>query len=239
MPLLTNNMTSDKAYYDQDVSGSDIEYRKWMQEIEFYFNNYAEKLNNSLIGVSGKVAELGAGSCGLSACISRMPTVTQVFAIDISMVRMQKMIASSCEILGGDATKIMPIASDFNERLPFEDESLDLIVFDAALHHSRSMWHMLAECNRVLNKKGLLIAQREAYLSGIRAGRQLDRLLQTPEVLAKVSENMYLKEQYEYYLRANGFNPAFIRVAKNKLKSLLWFLNGTVFCDGVIWCNKC
>jgi hypothetical protein len=101
------------------------------------------------------------------------------------------------------------------------------------------MWHMLAECNRVLKQNGLLIAQREAYLSGIRAGRQLNRLLQAPEVLAKVSENMYLKEQYEYYLRANGFNPVFIRVAKSNLKSLLWFLNGTVFCDGVIWCNKC
>lgn len=240
MSLPTNNVqvSSDKEYYDQENIGSRVEHEKWMKEIEFYFTSYADRLNSALIGTSGKVVELGAGSCGLSTCLSRLSNVTHVYAVDISMARMQKMIDLSCEILGGNKEKIEPIASDFNARLPFDDGSLDVVLFDAALHHSRNMWHLLAECNRILKKNGLLIAQRESYLSAIRAKNQIHRLMRTPEVSSRVSENMYLKEQYEYYLSVNGFSPSFQPVTMSKLKSLLFFVNGILFCDGVIWSHK-
>lgn len=236
---IDDTVSLDKQYYDQVAVGFGQEYQTWMREIEFYFNSYAGTLESALRETDGRVAELGAGSCGLSACLSRIATVTQVYAVDISVARMQKMAALSFELLGGNRGKLELIAADFNARLPFDDASLDLIVFDAALHHSRSIWHTLSECHRVLTSKGIVIAQREAYLNPMRAGRQLGRLLQSPEVAARVSENMYLKEQYEYYLKTNGFNPSFIKATPNKLKSRLSFLNGTLFCDGVIWCHKC
>lgn len=237
--LLKNvEVSSDKEYYDQENIGSRVGHEKWMKEIEFYFTSYADRLNSSLAGTSGKVVELGAGSCGLSACLSRLSNVTHVYAIDISLARMEKMINLSCEILGGNKIKIEPIASDFNTRLPFDDESLDVVLFDAALHHSRNMWHLLAECNRILKKGGGLVAQRESYLSAMRAKKQLACLLQTPEVSSNVSENMYLKEQYEYYLTVNGFSVEFIRRTQSKLKKKLAPLNGFLFCDGILFCNK-
>ena len=220
--------SSDKAFYDQEPVGSLEGYTKWMREIEFYFHGYSEHLNSVLSSTSGQVAELGAGSCGLSVCLSRLQNVKKISAIDISMVRMQKMIDLSDSVLGGDKNKIQPIACDFNGHLPFEDEELDAVVFDAALHHTRSMWWTLGECNRVLKKGGVLVAQRESYLSALRAKKQIEQLLASPEVAANVSENMYLLEQYVYYLQVNRFSVKFFKRTQINIKKALSFLNGSV-----------
>ena len=211
------------------------EHTKWMREIEFYFEGYSERLNANLAGSNGRVAELGAGSCGLSVCLSRLPNVKRVTSLDISAKRMAKMIDLSVSVLGGEKTKITPIACDFNGVLPFADGELDALLFDAALHHTRSMWNTLAECHRVLKKGGLLIAQRESYLTSYRAKRQISKLLKTPEISANVSENMYLREQYEYYLHVSGFDVNFIARTQSNLKAILFPVNGLLFTDGVLW----
>jgi ubiquinone/menaquinone biosynthesis C-methylase UbiE len=232
-------ITSDQAFYDNEPIGSLADHAKWMHEIEFYFEAYAARLDNGLAGTNGYVAELGAGSCGLSVCLTRLPNVKRVTSLDISSKRMSNMIDQSVSVLGGNKTKIMPVACDFNSALPFSDEELDAILFDAALHHTRSMWNTLAECNRVLKKGGLLIAQRESYLSPFRAHRQLYKLLDTPEIAAKVSENMYLLEQYKYYLSVTGFNAEFMGVGRGPLKKLLSIANGSaLFADGILFCDK-
>lgn len=234
----TSIASSDQAFYDQEPVAPLEDHAKWMREIEFYFHGYADKLNTVLAGSNGLVAELGAGSCGLSVCLSRLPNVKHVTSLDISMTRMQKMIDLSATVLSGERSKIEPVACDFNGRLPFEDGELDAVVFDAALHHTRSMWATLGECNRVLKQGGILVAQRESFLSPLRAKRQIASLLKSPEVSANVSENMYLKEQYEYYLRVNGFKVEFNGRTQSKLKSVLAFINGgIIFCDGVLWCE--
>lgn len=229
---------SDQAFYDAEPVGSLGDHAKWMREIEFYFHGYADRINYTLAGTNGYCAELGAGSCGLSVCLSRLDNVNRITSIDISMTRMHKMIDLSVAVLGGNMNKIQPIACDFNGSLPFYDGELDLVIFDAALHHTRSMWITLGECNRVLKKGGMLIAQRESYLSTLRSKTQLNNLLESPEVAAKVSENMYLLEQYVYYLRVSGFTVEFVRRSRGKIKSILSMLNGSLFTDGVLVCQK-
>lgn len=233
-----SNVSTDKAFYDHEPVGSAKAHVNWMREIEFYFLSYADKLNTKLLGTNGDIAELGAGSCGLSVCCSRLPNVKKIYDVDISMLRMQKMIDLSGVALGGDLTKIEPLEADFNLRLPFPDASLDAVLFDASLHHSRSMWHLLAECRRVLKENGVIVAQRESYLSAFRAKKQLAKLLSTPEVSANVSENMYLLAQYKYYLQVHGFDVSFILCSPSKLKRALSAFNGGIFCDGVLWCEK-
>lgn len=209
-----------------------------MREIEFYFQGYAEKLNEFLAGSNGYVAELGAGSCGLSVCLTRLPNVKRVSSLDISIKRMEKMIDLSAEVLGGDKQKVTPVGCDFNGQLPFSDGELDAVVFDAALHHTRSMWNTLAECNRVLKRGGVLVAQRESYLNAFRAKYQVANLLKSPEIAANVSENMYLLEQYTYYLSVSGFSVHFIPRTQSRLKNILFFTNGLLFSDGVLFCKK-
>lgn len=237
----TSTVNTDQAFYDHEPLGSTTQHARWMREIEFYFDGYAQRLDAALratAATAGQVAELGAGSCGLSICLSRLPHVQQVHALDISAQRMDKMLAASSQVLGGEPSKVRTVACDFNQRLPFGDESLDAVLFDASLHHARSMWFTLKECHRVLRPGGVLVAQREAYLSPLRFRQQLTHLLQTPEVLAQVSENIYLKEQYLYYLRACGFAAQFFHRTPSKVKHALRFLSGWAFTDGILFCTK-
>ena len=229
---------SDKAYYDQDFMPSPAAHGKWMEEIRGYFKCYSARLNLALEATGGRVAELGAGSCGLSLCISALPHAKQVYALDISLLRMKRMIELSVAVLGSRVDGVEIISCDFNGALPFKDGELGAVVFDAALHHSRSIWSMLTECRRVLCDGGLLIAQREAYLSPLRAAAQIRRLLRTPEIAANVSENIYLREQYQYYLTVHGFDVEFIPHSTGRLKRLLRILNGSLFSDGVLYATK-
>jgi SAM-dependent methyltransferase len=228
---------ADREFYDRYSESTDAQHEAFMREIEAYFLSYANLLERRLAGTTGVVVELGAGSCGLSACASRLRSARKVVAADISMVRIDSLLQRSVATLKGDISRINTIACDFNERLPFEDGSVDAILFDAALHHARSIWGLLAECRRIIKPAGVLIAQRESYLSPLRARRQLRALLQTPEVSAKVSENMYLREQYTYYLEVSGFAPSFHPFSPSRLKRLLRPLNGRLFSDGVLICD--
>lgn len=231
-------VSPDKAFYDAEAIAIGDEHIVFVDEISFYFASYADRLKSDLRGTDGVVVELGAGSCALSCNVSRLSTAKRIVAADISSKRMQLAIDRSAEILKAQREKISTVECDFNGRLPFEDASVDAILFDAALHHARNIWNLLSECRRILRPGGKLIAQRESYLSALRADSQVGVLLKTPEVSAQVSENMYLKAQYEYYLKVHGFDVDFIRHSKSRLKRFLAFANGSLFVDGTLYCSK-
>jgi SAM-dependent methyltransferase len=236
--LSLDQSTADKRFYDQQEEVSDAELERGVFEIAGYFELYESRVRDRLRCTPGVVCELGAGTATLSGCLSRLEEVTRIYAADISSARMERWLGPATRFVGGDATKIEKLEVDFNMRLPFGNQTLDAIFFDAALHHSRSMWNLLAECNRVLRNGGLLVAQRESYLSPLRSRRQLAELKKSPEVAAQVSENMYLFEQYEYYLTVSGFEVDFIPARPVGWKFLMSRLNGVVFTDGVLFARK-
>lgn len=228
----------DKLFYDNEAIGTGENHAIFVHEIGSYFSSYVHRLESDLRGTAGTIIELGAGSCTLSCKASLMESVRQIVAADISSRRMEASISSTAAILNADVTKISTVECDFNQSLPFHDASADAILFDAALHHARDIWNLLSECRRVLRPQGVLIAQRESYLSPLRARRQLAELLRTPEVSAQVSENMYLKAQYEYYLKVNGFSVDFVPYSLARKKKLLGFANGWLFVDGTLYCRR-
>ncbi len=237
MTMVTSE-SADKKFYDKLETHDSEKHLRWMKEIEFYFLAYADLLKTDS-PKNWEVAELGAGSCGLSLCLSRLDFIKKIYAVDISAARTRHLLEVSHKTVGGEINKIVPVQADFNERLEFPDQSLDAIFFDASLHHCRNIWKALEECHRVLKPNGILIAQRESYLSPLRSRQQIRSLLQTPEVAAKVSENMYLLDQYMYYLKVCGFNPTFIKRTPGKVKSSLSLFNGGfLFTDGVLVSKK-
>lgn len=238
MATLATGASADRDFYDAEPVGTEADHRRFMDEIRTYFDAYRDRLDADLAGGAGQVAELGAGSCGLSSLLSRLPNVRNVYASDISGVRMAKMLDLSVRIVEGDRSRITVAPGDFNQRLPFDDGQLDAVLFDAALHHTRTMWGLIGECARVLRPGGVLVAQRESYLSAGRSTRQLANLLRSPEVSASVSENMYLLSQYRYYLMVGGFSVDFIPTSTSALKRALKPLNGRIFADGVLYCRK-
>jgi ubiquinone/menaquinone biosynthesis C-methylase UbiE len=148
---------------------------------------------------------------------------------------MQALVENSAALVGTHHQQIELVEADFSNELPLEDARFDVVVFDASLHHSRSIWNTLRECRRVLRPRGAVAALREQYLAPLTYGYALNRLLRSHEVRAGISENAYLKEQYAYYFRANGFEPRFHRVNPNAKWLLLSPLNGIAYSKWSIW----
>lgn len=231
------NKSADKSFYDKQGELQDSVWAKWYKSKQF--SSYL-KVTESLIRSSIKEGqrtslELGAGSCTLSLSLSHLPMINRMICMDISADRMDSIAPKVASVIqSARSDKLEHIAGSFNDPLPFGDESIDLILFDAALHHSTSPWDLLSECRRVLRPDGLLIAQREQFLAISTYYYVLRRLLRSPEVKAGVVENAFLRAQYDYFLRARGFEPKFIGVAESIPQHVLFPLNGFVFSKWVI-----
>lgn len=220
--------TTDKTYYDGDLLEGQAS--SYAPQIAFYTRAWIDNIRPELEGRTGlKVLDLGAGSCTTSYVLSQEAFVGEIAAADISAARLRTMSEETRAVIGGDASKLSFHEIDFNRPLPFADDSFDIVVMDAALHHSRNIWETLAEIRRVLKPGALFVAQREAFTSPLTNRLTFKRLLASPEVAAGVSENAYLPSQYDYYLRANGFEPRLLPVYESFKFRLLFFLNGIVF----------
>src|SRR5262249_8695101 len=155
---------------------------------------------------------LGAGTCTTTLSLRKIYPEASFACADISLSRMEQLIKKTAGLVGVDVNGIELTQCDISDTLPFCDGQFDIVVFDASLHHSCNVWLTLAECRRILVGDGAVAALREQYLAPFTAAYALQRLLQTEEVRAGVAENAYLKEQYAYYLSANGFAPQFYGV---------------------------
>jgi ubiquinone/menaquinone biosynthesis C-methylase UbiE len=220
--------TEDKRFYDGELLQGEAE--SYAPQVVLYARAWLDHYRAELSGRGPlRVLDLGAGSCTTSFVLSQEAFVGEVAAADISAARLETMSRETHKLVGGDQSKLSFHEIDFNRPLPFGDDEFDIVVMDAALHHSRNIWDTLTEIRRVLKPGGLFVAQREAYTSPLTNRITFRRLLASPEVAAGVSENAYLPSQYDYYLRANGFEPRFLPVYDSLKFKLLFFLNGIVF----------
>lgn len=230
---------SDRRYYDSSKGISEAVIRQFSSKIGLYFNKYKhviEKRFKSRQNV--RVLELGAGSCSLSLMLSQLPCVSDVVCFDVSAVRMREITPISARVISSHPEKLQFVQGDMGDSISFEDGSFDLIVFDASLHHTRSMWRTLSECKRILALDGLIVAQREQYLGVLTFSRKLRQLVESEEVRGGVSENAYLKAQYQYYFQALGFRTHFIPVGENLLQKLLMPFNGLIYSKWVLVAHK-
>lgn len=222
------NAAADKSFYDQELLEGQAE--QFAPRIAAYAEGWLRLCRGDFEKLSGlRALDLGAGSCTTSFVLSKEPTIKEIVAADISALRLRTMSQETHKVIGGDPSKLQFREVDFNEPLPFADDEFDLVVMDAALHHSRNIWDTLQEIRRVLKPDGYFVAQREAYTSPLTNKITFRRLLASPEASAGVSENAYLRSQYDYYLRVNGFEPKFVPVYESVKFRLLFFLNGIVF----------
>lgn len=221
-------MIEDKEFYDQEVAPDAIP--AWADDVRKYVENWLGEARKWFAGRTDvRVLDLGAGSCTTSLILSRETFVREIVAADLSTQRMQQMMPHTQAIFGGQPDKLDLREINMNDELPLESDSFDLVLMDAALHHSRNIWLTLREIRRILKPQGYFVAQREHYVSPLTAGYSFRKLLQTDEVQSGVSENAYLKSQYNYYLRATGFEPRFVPVLAELRFKLLFFANGWLF----------
>jgi ubiquinone/menaquinone biosynthesis C-methylase UbiE len=233
--------TDDREFYSGSVdyfnSENERNIEKHLEVVKSYIAAISDSLGGFCSQRNGNVrfVELGAGTCLTSLSLRKMYPLAQFTCVDISLSRMEKLLAKSAGLVGVDGNGIELAECDMSHQLPFGDGQFDIVVFDASLHHSRNMWLTLGECKRILRPDGVVAALREQYLAPFTAGYALRRLLQTKEVQSGVAENAYLKEQYAYYFLANGFSPQFRGVTPGMQWRVLSPLNGLLFSKWSIW----
>jgi SAM-dependent methyltransferase len=147
--------------------------------------------------IRGKVLDVGAGTCWLTAKTSLLPSVDQVFALDLSEKFLRTTGLRILRYFNAELGKITFVISDFNE-IPLDDESLDCAFLFATLHHSLSPIKTLQEVARCLKKKGvLMILENPCSVTKIRKGRKT-----ALELSKSVTEIAYTRGELEYMIDA-------------------------------------
>ena len=122
-------------------------------------------------GYYGRALEVGAGTGYFSLNLLRAGVIGHATAIDISP-GMLEVLEASAKRLG---LKVETICADA-EQLPLEDESFELVLGHAVLHHLPSLETALAEIARVLKPGGILAIMGEPSRNGDRLAWMPKRL---------------------------------------------------------------
>ena len=111
----------------------------------------------------GRMLEIGAGTGYFTLNLLRRGVVGEATAIDISPGMLEALQATAARL----GLTVETVAADA-ERLPFADESFDLVIGHAVLHHIPDLPAALRECMRVLSPGGTLAFMGEPSRHGDR-----------------------------------------------------------------------
>jgi ubiquinone/menaquinone biosynthesis C-methylase UbiE len=114
------------------------------------------KLVKALGGLDGRsfgdALEIGSGTGYFSLNLVQLGVIERLTATDISPGMLQRLAATADALGLADVTTVATEA----ERLPFEDESFDLVFGHAVLHHIPDLDRAFAEFRRVLRPGGMI-----------------------------------------------------------------------------------
>jgi len=198
------------------ILNQDLE-RKMMKslkedQVDFLFD---QLMNEVDFEISGRVIDLGAGSCWLSAKLSRLPKVEEVVASELSDNELLTKGLVGLEAFDADLNKIRFKVGNFNA-VDEENESFDYVFFARALHHSNDAEESLAQAYKVLKPGGRVIAFDEHIIpENVSLSRQEDLDQRTTEE--------YTKGDYKKIFEKCGFSVDFVPFYKNNYRKFLGF----------------
>lgn len=147
--------------------------------------------------IRGKVLDVGAGTCWLSAKLSLLPEVEEVYALDLSENFLSRVGTRVLKSLSADMKKISFLISDFND-IPLEEGVLDCAFLFASLHHSLSPIKTLQEISRCLKRTGsIFVFENPPSVLNIRKTRE-----RTLAISEKVTEICYTRDELIYLMKA-------------------------------------
>lgn len=107
-----------------------------------------------------RIIELGAGACWL---ISGLAKDNYCVALDINVSPINGLRAADILIKENNSVFFERISADMKS-LPFENNSFDVVLISAALHHSSDLTKTLKEIYRILALKGQLVLINEPVI---------------------------------------------------------------------------
>ena len=148
---------------------------------------------------SGRALDVGAGRGIASYALARSGFAVTALEPDPSPI----VGASAIRSLAAETGLPIEVVQEFSERLPFADDTFDVVFARAVLHHTRDLDVACREMFRVLRPGGVLIAAREHVIS--RESDLEQFLLQHPLHHLYGGEHAFLLDRYLGALRDAGF----------------------------------
>lgn len=180
--------TKDKTKQHFDETASDYNNSSDGKFVEPMYDIIVREIEKS---EGGRILDVGCGNANLFTCLPEGKY--ELTGIDFSknMIAEAKKNCSQATFLVGDA-----------EKLPFDDDSFDIIVCNASFHHYIHPDTVLAEMHRVLKYGGKLLIGDPYVPTLVRP---------VMNVLTKFSKkgdyHFYGLEEMKKIFDKNGFNP--------------------------------
>jgi len=144
--------------------------KKYSKDAQLFIDHIKEKTNyfeavevinwEKIIPRSSSVVDLGCGIGWLSAYLSRLKNVKSIFCIDSSKNYIKNLLPMIFKKMNGNLKKVKVIEGLFYPII-LDENSTDIVVICASIHHADDFEHLLKEIHRILKSDGKLVILNE------------------------------------------------------------------------------
>jgi len=226
--VLPSNLEESKLNEDEYYESHRMEGKNkpaWMtlafkrEDMQFLSNDFLPKHGNK---IKGRFLEIGSGSCWASSIIQKsfQSKLDLVIASDVSQAALEKgeMISRS---MGANINYFFNVDS---ERMPFKDDSFEVIFGSAIIHHFSNTKKGLSEIHRILTKGGVYLGINETVTGSIFTKFSRSRLWHVQERAKDrgITEKVFSWKEWTDLFSGAGFENVCIDLERNseyKLRS--------------------
>jgi ubiquinone/menaquinone biosynthesis C-methylase UbiE len=197
---------------------------RWLRSLQKDLSRFVPFLTTKCgLEFRGRILEIGAGGAWLSAEISKLPKVVEVFATDFSARVLKEQAPKVFALLQANAAKITRIPADFHE-LDFPNNYFDYVICSTVLYDATNIVQALREVKRVLKPGGRFVAIREPVWPLVKIksrAKMVSKLVRTG-----VNERFYTLTDYKEFFKQAGLPLEIKRV--NTSRGFRYYLNAVV-----------